>query len=210
MSECRTLEEALNATYDNLDRLSPRDVSAFWAVVPKLLRGGRYNHDQMKQMFHQFDVLSTKSIKEIEKYEYRDLATLAISLAKIIDRVERSGNRKGAPQQILQDILIGNNSEIKQFIFNKLAAASVPILYEFQARHLSNLIYAFSLAKVIIPVVNGSTYFDMLADVAILKLKDYKPQEMSNMLWAYANVGVTNTELFKKAGDTIIEMENLD
>ena len=66
MLECRTLEEALNATYENLDRLSPRDVSAFWAVVPKLLRGGRYNHDQMKQMFHQFDVISTKSIKEIE------------------------------------------------------------------------------------------------------------------------------------------------
>ena len=30
MSEMRSLEEALTATYDNLDRLSPRDVSAFW------------------------------------------------------------------------------------------------------------------------------------------------------------------------------------
>ena len=183
MSECRTLEEALNATYDNLDRLSPRDVSAFWAVVPKLLRGGRYNHDQMKQMFHQFDVISTKSIKEIEKYEYRDLATLAISLAKIIDRVERSGNRKGTPQQILQEILIGNNSEIKQFIFNRLADASIPILYEFDIRSLSNLIYAFGLAKVIIPVKDGrSTYFDMLAEVAIPNLNRFEPQGRSNML----------------------------
>ena len=40
MSEMKSLEEALTATYDNLDRLSPRDVSAFWAVVPKFL-GGR-------------------------------------------------------------------------------------------------------------------------------------------------------------------------
>ena len=40
MSECRSLTEALNKTYDNLDILSPRDVAAFWAVVPKFL-GGR-------------------------------------------------------------------------------------------------------------------------------------------------------------------------
>ena len=163
----------------------------------------------MKQMFQQFDVISTKSIKEIEQYDPRDMSTLAISLAKIIDRVERGGNRKGTPQQILQDILIGKNSEIKQFVFNRLAAASVPILYDFDARHLSNLIYAFGLVKAIIPVEDGTTYFDMLAGVAIPNLKHFNAQDLSNMLWAYANVGVKNTTLFKKTGDTIIEMHDL-
>jgi len=58
MSEMRSLEEALTATHDNLDRLSPRDVSAFWAVVPKFLggRGPRTSNQQQQQhKFHQFD-----------------------------------------------------------------------------------------------------------------------------------------------------------
>ena len=33
-----TLDEAIQAIYNNLDKVSPRDLSAFWTVVPKLLK----------------------------------------------------------------------------------------------------------------------------------------------------------------------------
>ena len=86
MSECKTLDEALDKTYDNLDILSPRDVAAFWAVVPKFLGGirmGRRQDDKNnnQQMFHLFDKIITKSMEDINEYGYRELATLAISLA---------------------------------------------------------------------------------------------------------------------------------
>ena len=49
----------------------------------------------------------------------------------------------------------------------------------------------------------------MLAEVAIPNLNRFDSQGLSNMLWAYANVGVFHSKLFKKAGDTVIDMENL-
>jgi len=216
MSEMKSLEEALTATYDNLDRLSPRDISAFWAVVPKFLGGKgpmRTNQQLQQQMFHQFDKISTKSIQDIEQYGYRELATLAISLAKIIDKIsKRERPVKGSPLQILQDILIGNESKIKQYIFREIASSSVPILHEFEPRHLSNFIYAFGLAEDVVLVEDGSTFFDMLAKqvISFNNMDEFKPQELSNISWAYANVKVSNSQLFKKIGDHIVTMNNLN
>jgi len=215
MSEMRSLEEALTATYDNLDRLSPRDISAFWAVVPKFLggRGPRTNNQQQQHMFRQFDKISTKSIQDINQYGYRELATLAISLAKIIDKIsKRKRPAKGSPHQILQDILIDNESKIKQLIFREIASSSVPILHEFDARHLSNLIYAFGLAEEVVLVDDGSTFFDMLAKEVMNfdNLDEFWPQALSNIVWAYANVGVSTSQLFEKVAEHIIALDSLD
>jgi len=214
MSGMKSLEEALTATFDNLDILSPRDVSAFWAVVPKFLGGRRprtSNQQLEQQMFNQFDKISTKCIQDIDQYGYRELATLAISLAKIIDKIsKRKRPVKGSPRQILQDILIGNESKIKQYIFREIASSSVPILHEFEARHLSNLIYAYGLAKEVVLVEDGSTFFDVFAEVAIPNLHTFNEQDLSNMLWSYANVNVQNSQLFEQAGDYIVAMNNLD
>ena len=216
MSEMRSLEEALTATYDNLDRLSPRDVSAFWAVVPKFLGGrgpSRINHRQqqqhLQQMFHHFDLILTNSIKEIDQYSHRELATLAISFAKIIDKIsKRKRHAKGSPHQILQD-LIGEN---KQFIFREIASSSVPILHEFDARHLSNFIYAFGLAKEVILVEGGSTFFDMLAKqvTSFDNLDKFNGQGLSNIVWAYATAEESPHPLFKKVADHIVGLDNLN
>jgi len=215
MSEMRSLEEALTATYDNLDRLSPRDISAFWAVVPKFLRGrGRYRttnqQQQQEQMFHQFDLILTKSIQDIDHYGYRELATLAISLAKIIDKMsKRKGHpAEGSSHQVLQD-LIGEN---KQFIFKEIASASVPVLYEFDARHIANLIYAFGLVDEVVLVNDGSTFFDMLAEEVLSfdSLDEFWPQHFSNIIWAYATANEKHPKLFKKIGDHIVTMNNLN
>jgi len=212
MSEMRSLEEALTATYDNLDRLSPRDVSAFWAVVPKFL-GGRgpssMNKQQQQQMFHQFDLILTKSIQEIDQYGYRELATLAISLAKIIDKMSK---RKGPPaegssHQVLQD-LIGEN---KQFIFREIASASVPILHEFDGRSISNFIYAYGLSQEVVLVEDGSTFFDMLAEEVLSfdSLDEFRPQALSNIVWAYATANEKQPKLFEKVADQIVGLNNL-
>ena len=217
MSECRSLDEALNKTYDNLGILSPRDVAAFWAVVPKFLggRGGRRQDDKdnYQQMFHQFDKIITKSMEEIESYDARELATLAISLAKIMDKVGKSKHRKkGSPQQILHDMLIGNNSEFKQFIFDHIACASIQILHKFDARHLSNFIYAYGLAKQVLKFDDGRTFFDILADqiLSFNNLDDFWPQELSNIVWAYATTKESNPKLFKELADYFVALDSLD
>ena len=144
-NKCQSVHEMIQLAYDHKDSMSPRDMPAFWSAMSKLGQRGRpqRGNKSNEQMQIQLDQLIGLTLQSIETYGYRDLATVAISLAKIMKKVKVVGQRKGSPHQILHHVLIGNNSQNKQFLFNELAAASVPILHEFEPRHLSNLIYAF-------------------------------------------------------------------
>jgi hypothetical protein len=48
----------------------------------------------------------------------------------------------------------------------------------------------------------GHTLFEVLAQEAILKLWHFNSQDMSSMLWAYANEGSSNSQLFEVVGDS--------
>jgi hypothetical protein len=50
---------------------------------------------------------------------------------------------------------------------------------------------------------------DVLALEAISKLQHFNPQNLSNMLWSYAKVELSNSLLFKAAGDVIMGMNDL-
>jgi len=69
----------------------------------------------------------------------------ALGLAKIVEQIGPFCGKKsptGSPHQILHDICFGVNSEKKQFIFGKIAKSSIPVLSNFDSRHLSNFMYA--------------------------------------------------------------------
>ena len=79
----------------------------------------------------------------MEAFDFRNIATTALGLAKIVKQVGPFRGKKpltgtGSPHQILHDLLIGVNSENKQLIFGEIAISSIPILSDFDARHLSN------------------------------------------------------------------------
>ena len=41
-------------------------------------------------------------------------------------------------------------------------------------------------------ILGGRAFFDVLALEAISKMRHFNSQDLSNMLWAYANVGTSN------------------
>jgi len=211
MPECKTLGEALDSTSNNLEILSPRNAAAFWAVVPQLLqrenvqrRGG----EKQPEMKRRFDTILTKTMEDIETYSPRDLATTTLGLAKIVKNVENGAMRlrKGSPHQILHDLLVGNDAENKQFIFRHIACASMPVLHQFDARCLSNFIYAYAVANYVPKFEDGSTFYDILAQQAIPNLKEFNSHDLSNMLWAHATTEETNSALFEEGGDTIVAL----
>jgi hypothetical protein len=218
MGNCKTVEELAQMTYLNLHVMSPRDKSAFWTILSKLLqnRGGRpsrTNHNKHGQIKEQLDVILVNTLENIGRFNPRAVATTALGLAKIVKQVGHvSGKRSsssGSPHQILHDLLIGIDSEHKQSIFSKIAISSIPIIHELDPRNLSNYIYAFGVAECVPNVKEGRTLFDVIALQAIPKLRHFNSQDLSNMLWAYANVGAQNSLLFKAAGDSIVPLENL-
>ena len=217
MRKCTSIEGLTQTAYDNKDNMSPRGMAAFWSLVSKFVHrsSSRPTSSPSKHMQMQMDHLMRKTLQSIDTYGYRDIATIAISLAKIVKKVgnTRKMHQEGSTGQIMHNVVIGNNSKNKQCIFNEIADASIPIINDFEARHLSNLIYAYGLVDYTLDMDDGNpnnNFFGILADAAIHNLKGFGPQDLSNMVWAYANVGECHPTLFKEAGDAIAASESLD
>jgi len=137
---------------------------------------------------------------------------MTLGLAKNVKNVENGAMRlrKGSPHQILHDLLVGNDAENKQFIFRHIACASMPVLHQFDARCLSNFIYAYAVANYVPKFEDGSTFYDILAQQAIPNLKEFNSHDLSNMLWAHATTEETNSALFEEGGDTIVALDSLN
>ena len=83
MRDCQTIEEAVQVNYDNLDKLSPRNLSAFWAAVPRFLkprRGGRQQQPSQQPVAH-LEAIINKTAEKLGKFGPRDLATTALAFA---------------------------------------------------------------------------------------------------------------------------------
>jgi len=216
MRVCQSIEELTQIAYEHIRTMSPRGMSAFWSSVAQLLRKSRFEKVQNdKQMNLQLEEILGHTLQDINTFGYRDLAQTALGLAKIVKHVSgadgKSISRFGSPQRVLYDLITGDNSSNKEFIFKVLAEQSMVLLHKFDSRSLSNLIYAYGLARCVIKFEDdGSTLFDVFAQAAIPNLHTFNGQDLSNMLWAYANVKVSNSQLFKKIGDHIVQLDNLD
>ena len=81
-------------------------------------------------------------------------------------------------------------------IFQSLSIAAIPILCEFNARHFSNLAYACALAEVVPKLEDGSSLFDEIAAAASPRIPTFDPQNMANILWAYAKMEHASPDLF--------------
>ncbi|KAL7534497.1 hypothetical protein ACHAXR_005915, partial [Thalassiosira sp. AJA248-18] len=215
MKDCQTLEEAIEVTYGHLGKLTTRDISAFWAVVPQFLeqRNAHKNPDHNAAAAAQLGSILAHTLEQIKSFDYRDLSTTTLGLAKIMKHVGSSSEKDGHPppkgslHRILHDILIGNsnsNSKNKQTIFRHLARSSISALHEFDARCLANLCYAYAIADYTPKFKDGSTLLDHLAEKSIPMLGEFTPQGLSKMLWAYSTLGISNSALFEEAGDVIL------
>lgn len=242
MRSCRTIEELTCMAYAHIDRISPRGLSAYWALVSKFLH--RPNHDNealdtnearrqhLQKMLVQ---LLAHTLKDIWSFGHRDMAQTTISLAKIVkhataahDRAEAEPLPMDDQSRVLHDLLVGQDSQNKRYIFDQIASASIPLLSKFDARHLSNFIYAFSTAECV-PRIGADGYgrdsgrggdgssggnehlfFDVLAFEALPKLKDFNSHDLANVLWAFGSAGARNARLFEGAAERIVALDSLD
>jgi len=215
VKDCKSIKEAVELTHSCLKTgLTTRNLSSFWSVVPQLLQHHEAANvdDDDFELPNQLESLLTQTLEDIESFSYKDLAQTVLGLAKIIKHVGSSDNTvipEDSPLQLLHTLLIGDDSKSKQFIFRHIACASLHILPEFDPRHMSNFIYAFSLADYVPDFDDGSTLFDVLAVEVIPNLIQYNSQDFANTLWAYSTAKENNSTLFQEAGN-IISQSNLD
>jgi hypothetical protein len=130
MKNCATIEERVLTAYHILHVMSPRDISAFWMELSKLVQNRidrllRTNEHQHGHINEQLDMILVNRLENIRGYYYRDLATTALGLAKIVKQVGQRESRTKAhtdnPNQVLRDLLIGIDPENKNYIFREIA-----------------------------------------------------------------------------------------
>ena len=82
--DCQTIKDAVQMIHDHLHNSTPRNLSAFWSSVPLILKKSRFEKVQnVEQMNHQLDSILDHTLQDTNSFGYRDLATVAIGLAKI-------------------------------------------------------------------------------------------------------------------------------
>jgi hypothetical protein len=179
MRQCNTAEELVQLAYNHLDTISPRVIAAFWSSLAKLVQNQRGGNSRV-QLNEQLDAILNSTMESMYKFDGRDIATIAISLAKIMKQVESRGQRAatGSLHRNLHNLLVGINSERKQVIFNKV---------------ISNIVLSYAKAGEAHPQL-----YMKFADhiVGMKDLGQFKPQELSNIIWAYATAGESHPQLY--------------
>jgi hypothetical protein len=95
MRQCNTAEEIVHLAYDHLDTISPRGIDAFCSLLVKHIKNHRGGNSRA-QVNEQLAEILCNTLENMKGYSYRDIATIAISLANIMKEIEFRGQRAAA------------------------------------------------------------------------------------------------------------------
>mmetsp|Transcript_22176 Transcript_22176/g.47701 ORF Transcript_22176/g.47701 Transcript_22176/m.47701 type:complete len:580 (-) Transcript_22176:26-1765(-) len=207
MSECQTIDEAIQSTHENLEHASPRDVAAFWTVAPRLLKDHQRSGEQ--RFLPELESIFDKTIDRMHTFGCRDLAQTALAFAKVKKSVGQGAKDGGGYCQFLRGAIDDSRASQGAGTLESVAEAAVPILSQFEPWYLSSLAYAFALAGYTPGFEDGSTLFDHIAEEIIHSLGGFDPQGLSNLLWAFVKAGASNPLLFEKVADHVVSLDDL-
>ena len=201
MNDCDTLGEAIRAIHDNLDKASPRDLSAFWTVVPKFLK-----YERVGKLNPQLQAIFNKTADDIGNYGPRDLDQTTLAFALIVKVLEETNVTGSRYHEFLHNTLIGKGDIIFQFIAN----TARPMLSQFEPKRLANLAYAYEIIDYVPKFDDGSTLFHHIAEQSIPMLGNFEPRNLVRIVLAFKKVKVSHPELFEKVGDHITALDHLN
>ena len=221
MRTCHTIEEAAEESFRVLNDLNPRNLVSFWSRVCQLVDSKRQTTqpnrtpDEYQLALH-LNAVFVKTLAEMRRFSPKDLAQTAKDFAAIsacgaeggaARRRPRRGQRysQGTPQQILHEILVGEQLQHQKVAFESIANVSVHSISKFDAQSLSNLAYANAIVGLVPILEDGTTLFDRIADKCIPLLRDFEPQALSNLVWSFDKVAASNPVLFEKVAEEISE-----
>mmetsp|Transcript_7488 Transcript_7488/g.13469 ORF Transcript_7488/g.13469 Transcript_7488/m.13469 type:complete len:606 (+) Transcript_7488:178-1995(+) len=210
------IDELIQVAFEHEHCLSPRNMSAVWHRLSRLMTASNHSPNQQQerhqyQLHDKLNTLFAYTIDELKEYGTIQLSQSAMGMAKIIKAVRFCGNgREMNCHQMFQDSLIGSDMKRKDSLFQAIASAAVPLLHQFDPQGYSNLVYACAIADAV-PRFRGSTLFEHIACTitALKDLRTFKPQELSNVVWAYATAQVSHSRLFEKVADEVTVYRHL-
>jgi hypothetical protein len=220
MKDLYSVEEVIMTAYEHLDLMSRRDVSAVWARIALLMtkrqprqQSNSSNREDlsMEDMQHMLFTLFDDTTHGIKDCGARELTETTLGMAKIV-KILRDGKKRGedSSQAILREVLLNKDMKPNEELFQFFADASMNTLDQFDARCLSNLAYAYALIKYVPEFDDGSDLLNHIAMKAVGKTKELKPQELSNIVWAFATAAISHPTLFENVANHIVRLDSLN
>ena len=221
MKRLRTVEEAADKAFRILDRLNPQSLSAFWSRISQLV-DPRHREtrptprtrgwERQDRLARQLNAIYSTTMGKMETFGFKELAETANGFAKTANAIHRPGCRypEGAPEQILHEILVGEHLQNQTTAFQSIASAAKRVLPQFDARHLSNLAYAYAIANVAPTLEDGTALFDHIAKKSLSLLSQCNARDISNLVWSFEKVGAYQPKLFGKVADHVLRLDGLD
>ena len=205
MNDCDTLDEAIRAMHDNLDKVSPRDLFAFWTVVPKFP-----NYERVGKLTPQLQAIFNKTADQIGNYGPRDLEQITLAFAKIVKSIKEETEGRNVRWSRYHEFLHNTFIVKGDIIFQFIANTARPMLYQFEPRFLSNLAYAYDIIDYVPKFDDGSTLFHHIAEESIAMMGNFEPRNLVRIVLAFKKVKVSHPELFEKVGDHITSLDYLN
>eukprot|EP00984_Skeletonema_dohrnii_P024209 scaffold13308_cov72-Skeletonema_dohrnii-CCMP3373.AAC.2 len=222
MRDLHSVDEVIVTAYEYLDDMSRRDISAVWARIALLMtkrqpkQRGKSSHNTGKLSFDDMEHILHKIFNDtangIEDCNMKELAATTLGMAKIVKILRQQGKSRGEDNSraILRRLLLSKDMKPNRELFKLFANASMDKLDQFDARHLSNLAYAYALIDHVPEFDDGSDLFDHIAMKAVEIKAEFNAQGISNATWAYATVGKPHRKLFEAIGDQVVASKHLN
>ena len=87
------MEELVQLAHEHLDTISPRGIAAFWSLLVKHLQNQRGDGANLPNVALQLGAILSSTMESMTAYDYKDIATIAISLAKVMQQIESRGQK---------------------------------------------------------------------------------------------------------------------
>jgi hypothetical protein len=141
----------------------------------------------------------------------KDLSTTILSMAKIAKTIREAKRRRkmNTTHLIFCQLLLDEDFKLMGTISDSCAVAADGILPNSNARHKSNLAYAYALIGYD-PKLGSQTLLGNIGDASIGFIQEFNGQDISNMVWAYAHLNVSHPVLFRAVGDYIEQLDDLE
>ena len=210
LKNCKSATDVVQLANQHIDKLSPNQTAACWSFISRLLPKQHHEeHLSQNDLQHQISILLKHTIGIINEAKPKELITIILSLSKAVKTIRSKRSKRGTNEQkSFRAVLLDENQ--CNVIFNTLVNTAYGKLSQLDPRSLSNLAYASATMKYDPVIEDGYSLLDGIASKSVECIKQFKAQDISNMVWAYATLQKSSVELFESIGNEIEFMRGLD
>jgi hypothetical protein len=207
-----SIDDLLRDSIDVMNSGGFLPTAPVWARISRLMLDRQPRQTVNDQQLEQnVDELFNHTMDSLDYMKHKDLSTIIISMAKIAKTVREAKRRRKLNNyhRVFSQLLLDEDSNPMEDVFEFCGMAADKILPNFDARHISNLAYAYALIGYD-PKLGNQTLLGNIGDAFVGFLYEFNGQDISNMVWAYATLNVAHPALFQAVGDHIEQLGDLE